>query len=82
MARTKNEVLTITCATFDGLLVIKPAGDIVPAFEAVITSIFHLLPASQQQSSNLAAIRDCLLPSLLSGAVCFKIESELKPEAM
>lgn len=68
--RTHGSVFdTITRATFDGLLVAKPAGDVVSSFEAVVTPIFDLLLASLQESSKLAEMRDYLLPKLLSGQV-------------
>jgi type I restriction enzyme S subunit len=68
--RTHGSVFdTITRATFDGLLVAKPAGEIVPVFEAVVEPIFDLLLAFLQESSKLAEIRGCLLPKLLSGEI-------------
>ena len=63
--RTHGSVFdTITRATFDGLIVAKPKGDVVSAFEAL-----DVLLASLQESSKLAEMRDYLLPKLLSGQV-------------
>ncbi|MBK5940661.1 restriction endonuclease subunit S [Halochromatium roseum] len=71
--RTHGSVFdTITRATFDGLLVAKPAGEIVSAFEAVVAPIFDLLLASLQESSKIADLRDYLLPKLLSGELRVK----------
>ena len=60
---------TITRATFDGLMVAKPKGDVVSAFEVVVTPLLDVLLASLQESSKLAEIREYLLPKLLSGQV-------------
>ena len=60
---------TITRATFDGLIVAKPKGDVVSAFEAVVAPLLNVLLASLQESSKLAEMRDYLLPELLSGQV-------------
>ena len=71
--RTHGSVFdTITRATFDGLLVTSPRSEVVSAFEAVIDPLLELLLASVDESSKLAAIRDYLLPKLLSGDVQVK----------
>ena len=68
--RTHGSVFdTITRATFDGLIVAKPKGDVVSAFEAVVAPLLNVLLASLQESSKLAEMRDYLLPKLLSGQV-------------
>ena len=68
--RTHGSVFdTITRATFDGLIVAKPKGDVVSAFEAVVAPLLDVLLASLQESSKLAEMRDYLLPKLLSGQV-------------
>ena len=68
--RTHGSVFdTITRATFDGLLVANPRADTVAAFEVAVQPLFELLLASLHESANLAAMRDYLLPKLLSGRV-------------
>ncbi len=68
--RTHGSVFdTITRATFDGLMVAKPKGDIVAEFEVVVAPLLDLLLASLQESSKLADMRDYLLPRLLAGQV-------------
>ena len=59
----------ITRATFDGLMVAKPKGDVVSAFEVVVAPLLDVLLASLQESSKLAEMRDYLLPTLFSGQV-------------
>ena len=68
--RTHGSVFdTITRATFDGLIVAKPKGDIVSAFEVVVAPLLDVLLASLQESSKLAEMHDYLLPKLLCGQV-------------
>jgi len=66
--RTHGSVFdTITRVTFDGLLVTNPRGEVVTAFESVVDPLLELLLATADESSKLAAMRDYLLPKLLSG---------------
>ena len=68
--RTHGSVFdTITRATFDGLLVTSPRAEVVTTFESVVAPLLALLLASVDESSKLAAMRDYLLPKLLSGEV-------------
>jgi type I restriction enzyme, S subunit len=60
---------TITRPTFDGLLVTSPHGQVVSTFESVVDPLLARLLASVRESSKLAAMRDYLLPKLLSGVV-------------
>ena len=60
---------TITRATFDGLLVTSPRGEVVSTFESVVDPLLALLLGSVDESSKLAAMRNYLLPKLLSGDV-------------
>ena len=68
--RTHGSVFdTITRATFDGLLVTGPRDKVVSTFESVVDPLLALLLALVDESSKLAAMRDYLLPKLLSGEV-------------
>ena len=68
--RTHGSVFdTITRATFDGLMVAKPKGDVVSAFEVVVAPLLDVLLASLQETSKVAEMRDYLLPKLVSGNV-------------
>jgi len=68
--RTHGSVFdTITRATFDGLLVVKPPAKVVSSFETVAAPLFDALLAARQESVKLAEIRDYLLPRLLNGSV-------------
>ena len=68
--RTHGSVFdTITRATFDGLMVAKPKGDVVSAFEVVVAPLLDVMLASLQESSTLAEMRDYLLSKLLSGQI-------------
>ena len=68
--RTHGSVFdTVTRATFDGLMVARPKGDVVSAFEVVVAPLLDVLLVSLQESSKLAEMRDYLLPKLLNGQV-------------
>jgi type I restriction enzyme S subunit len=71
--RTHGSVFeTITRSTFDGLLVTTPQNDLISSFDAVVAPLFEKLLASLQESIKLTALRDYLLPKLLSGEVRVK----------
>lgn len=68
--RTHGSVFdTVTRVTFDGLLVALPPSEVMTSFESEVAPLFDLLLTSLQESSRLAAMRDYLLPKLLSGQV-------------
>lgn len=71
--RTHGSVFdTITRATFDGLKIASPESSIVLSFERVVKPLLDAILASRRESAKLAAMRDYLLPKLLSGAVRVK----------
>lgn len=63
---------TITTSTFESSQVILPPQPVLNAFEAEVGPLFRCLLANTMQTSNLAAIRDALLPKLISGALSVK----------
>lgn len=60
---------TITRKTFDGVQVIAPPPNVLSDFEGKVNGFFHLMLNNQMQERKLAAIRDYLLPRLLSGGL-------------
>jgi type I restriction enzyme S subunit len=58
---------TITTRTFESTNVLLPPANILLAFQERVAPLFQLLRANLYQSRTLAAIRDALLPKLLSG---------------
>ena len=58
---------TITTATFRASRVCLPDLPIIQQFEKSVRGIFDLILNTQQQSRTLAALRDALLPKLISG---------------
>jgi type I restriction enzyme S subunit len=58
---------TITTSTFRSSRMLLPAPEVARAFEEVATSLFDRVLASLHQSRMLAALRDALLPKLISG---------------
>lgn len=62
---------TITRETLSGTQVVAPPRDLIEAFEGVASALLERILADQRQSSTLAALRDALLPKLLSGELRF-----------
>ncbi|HPY90294.1 MAG TPA: restriction endonuclease subunit S [Lentisphaeria bacterium] len=58
---------TITRDTLHSLRVASPPDEVASAFERVVQSLMLRLLVSQQESRTLAALRDSLLPKLISG---------------
>ncbi len=63
---------TITTATFEMSRVVLPSTPALAAFERVVSPLFHRILASTEESSALAALRDTLLPKLISGELRVK----------
>ena len=58
---------TITTATFRASRMCLPDAPVARAFEKTATQLFDHVHNSLQQSRTLAALRDALLPRLISG---------------
>ena len=58
---------TVTRETLSGTQVVAPPRDLIEAFEGLASALLERILADQRQSSTLAALRDALLPELLSG---------------
>jgi len=60
---------TITTTTFASSGVVLPAESVVKAFEARVAPFFFRMLSNVMESLSLAAIRDALLPKLISGEI-------------
>lgn len=60
---------TITRDTFERIMVVCPPVELTRPYDHHISSLMNRALANLQESRTLAAIRDTLLPKLLSGAV-------------
>jgi type I restriction enzyme S subunit len=58
---------TITTATFRSSRVLLPNSEIARAFERIVTGCFDQILCRLRESRTLAALRDTLLPKLISG---------------
>jgi type I restriction enzyme S subunit len=58
---------TITTDTFRKIKVIKPDIKIISSFEVAVKPIFDIIHNNTLQSQTLSALRDTLLPKLMSG---------------
>jgi type I restriction enzyme S subunit len=63
---------TITTSTFDAARFVLPPTPAVEAFERLVTPTFERILAASEESRTLAALRDTLLPKLLSGELRVK----------
>jgi type I restriction enzyme, S subunit len=63
---------TITRSTFDSLDVVAPDVSTLAKYESAVRPLFDFILNSQRESKTLAAIRDALLPKLLSGEIRVK----------
>jgi type I restriction enzyme S subunit len=72
---------TITTSTFDLARVVAPPSAVLSAFEACTTPLLERVRSSQTESATLAALRDGLLPKLLSGELHVR-EAERAVEAV
>jgi type I restriction enzyme S subunit len=54
---------------FHAITCVKPPRDLVLAYEACVSSLDSRIEVNERQSRTLAALRDTLLPKLISGAL-------------
>jgi type I restriction enzyme S subunit len=57
---------------FHAITCVKPPRDLVLAYEACVSSLDSRIEVNERQSRTLAALRDTLLPKLISGALRVK----------
>lgn len=62
----------ITQSDIRNTLIGLPSTQVLHKFEIIVSSIYHRVNAYKKESTHLAALRDALLPKLMSG--------ELKPQ--
>jgi type I restriction enzyme, S subunit len=62
-------LINLSKSRFETLQVLKPPHDIVATYHKAVRQIFETILANSHQSHSLAAVRDTLLPKLLSGEV-------------
>jgi len=54
---------------FEALIVVEPMPEVVSRFEAQVRSLDERIRNNIAENRNLAEIRDCLLPKLMSGEI-------------
>jgi type I restriction enzyme S subunit len=64
--------LEISKSNFRPIPVAAPPTDAMKAFDAHVRPMYNRVVANTRQSRTLAAIRDTLLPKLMSGEVAVK----------
>jgi len=63
---------TITTSTFNSARFVLPSGRVFRGFERLVSPLFRRILATSEESRTLAALRDTLLPKLISGEVRVK----------
>lgn len=58
-----------------GSQMLVPSANVLEAFDKHIVIMYRKIHANDEQSDNIAAMRDALLPKLLSGEVRTEVES-------
>ena len=61
--------LEISKANFRPIPVVTPSADVMRVFEELARPLYERIVESARESRNLAALRDTLLPKLISGEV-------------
>lgn len=73
---------TITMRTFDHLEVADPTSPALALLESSLAPLLDTVTARKQESLRLAALRDTLLPELMSGRIRVKNAERLVSEAV
>jgi type I restriction enzyme, S subunit len=68
---------TITTSTFANSKIILPSAALLTAFEQRVAPMFHRILGNTEESQTLAALRDTLLPKLVSGELRTKSERQV-----
>lgn len=66
----------VSAEDFDNAKVLKPANDLVQAFDRIAEPMMRLVAVLQVKNANLRATRDLLLPKLISG----ELDASAMPE--
>lgn len=64
-----SAVPSMTTTVLNALEIVLPSDDALASFEESVSPMFHQIKANDEQSNRLAAIRDTLLPRLMSGEI-------------
>ncbi|MXS86139.1 restriction endonuclease subunit S [Nitrosomonas sp. HPC101] len=67
LASGGSATLNMNTSTFSKIETLLPGDGIIKKFSESVASVFSEILANQKQADNLAALRDALLPKLLSG---------------
>jgi type I restriction enzyme S subunit len=72
----------ISKKNFRPIPVLVPSREVLAAFEAQVAPLYNKISANLRQSATLAAIRDILLPKLLSGEIRVREAEEIVEETL
>ena len=70
-----SAIPSMTTNILNSLKIILPSGNILAKFDNVIKTVFIKIKQSQEENERLAALRDTLLPKLMSGELIPEINT-------
>jgi type I restriction enzyme, S subunit len=73
---------TITTRTFETARALVPTQSVRKVFDQTVTRLFEMILEQTKQSETLAALRDLLLPKLMSGEVRVRDAEQLVEDAV
>jgi type I restriction enzyme S subunit len=62
-----SAVPSMTTTVLNALEIVLPSDDILASFEETVSPVFLQIQANNTESARLVALRDALLPKLMSG---------------
>jgi len=65
----------VAASCFDGYPIVVPSSEIAQQFEKIAKPIMSLIKQKDEESRTLAALRDTLLPKLISGEVRIPVDT-------
>lgn len=69
LGRGGTTTLNVNTKTFSSILIAIPQKDVVINFHQIVSPIFKTIENNIQENQRLAALRDTLLPKLMSGEI-------------
>jgi type I restriction enzyme S subunit len=63
---------SLSAPTIKGFEIVRPSGETIHGFCSIAEPLVQLINAGARESAKLAALRDYLLPTLLSGTIRVK----------
>ena len=69
LGQSGSTIVNLNKAQFSKIPVIIPSLDIMKKFDDIVVPVFEMILANQEANIHLTAVRDLLLPKLISGEI-------------